>query len=453
MEEKKISMRNHIWSLVKVQLLQYRIYYIIIISVYLFIVLYSMCVGMGEVYAGWRIQAINSMKFMVMLTILVYALLNYNIVSRDSISMYPGTIRSRLISRLLADHIVMIGLVLTIAGLYLVQGLMIQIFGRMYDWFLVGSAWNGWYVWYGSLVYLGYFFMAYSAFALWFSLLARFHKILVYGSGLIIVVVCAFFCTHGYQSFFQKIIDTVLAKEGSIGHFLTISLGIWAVCILLTFLVAGSVAAWRRQERVHLVLGSVICYIATVLIIIGTNLFSRGGSTSFSAAEFYKRTNHHVEEVLDIRGIPRQQLVDVVSFVPVRWENGGESDGFCMSVYCSVSEAKEIGLHFNESAVDKDHMVELVGTEGGVIQGKDILVPFLEQYHESVSLKYDPEEEKGFFQVSGQARSVGVNSFYGDIWRFVPDTSFDMEYEEDIFPYLRQVIIYSDEYRSLFVDE
>ena len=141
--------------------------------------------------------------------------------------------------------------------------------------------------------------------------------------------------------------------------------------------------------------------------------------------------------------------------------------------FCSVSEAKKYGLNFDESGIDENHVMVLLGSLDLKYNGQDVGEKAIQSCENAIVLKqYEQEEsdeiseendmefsESWYYQVSlSETPVIVMNEAFGNFRRFLSDTTLgkgrSREVEIDgIIGGLRRVVIYPDTWNLQISEE
>lgn len=411
----------------------------------------------------------------------------YTILCDDGISMYPGTMKSRLISRLISDHIIVVRLIALSAIVYILQAVAINVMSQLSDAVIVGSAFSMRYLLWGMLRTLGFAFAANGLWTLWYILANRFPK-RFYGVVLILFAVAVFLLVKVRESrlVVSGIIRLYLGTTTNYPAYtgILLCLGTWLVCIALGYAIGIRAKQWRNTN-VYQVIFSAVCIYAIFLILFSTTgswniidmktdsyeiAWSFGDNQNTEKVAAAPQTDQWVSAVIDsgkmtveeidwLRGYglllhnrekekyeadERWQLIDVLTYA------------------ISESTARQMSIPVPEGVVDENHIYLLAWSENADFMGEDLINPFLKEYIKNVSVQRDIKEverDDGFdegmenlpYLASDTKRQICLfNGVYGDLHRLLPDTTYQTGLQQNslLDGYVRQLVVYSDEYEK-----
>lgn len=479
---------SNIRNLTKIQLKQYRILIYSIMAISTLYPVWNVWSSVTATLSGetvpWRIHSLDTSMNALFILGIVLMICSYNILSKDEISMFPGTVKSRYYSTLLAHHILILIFVLASIWIYLMQVLSLWAFCHFYEGIIPGSLFNLHYFGYGVIRYMGLLLAVYGISSLLFILLERFRPMIVYGTILVCGIFVSYLSYTGYiKGFVQEMIDLFTGEGYSFGMLIIFLVLIWAVCLLLSLGVVRTVKAWGRSDRKRLsITVMVLCVALCMFVIFGAvSSVVDGYDYTFDLAQFEQITDHRIETTVDVSELSEEERLNL-DFYRMQWKYPVDTDekeysaedrtndieyfseGVFGSLACSASQAKEYGLTFDESRLDQDHVIMLLGSQSLTYTGKDLGENLLKACRDSVALVKTSYEEKyqdemseddidlGYlYQIEIPAKPMIVlNESYGNLKPYMKNTTLG-RYEHFSTGYggteaLLRVIIYPDEW-------
>ena len=490
--------RETLWSAMlrsmRIVLLQYRIglYYMILLSV-IIVPLWSLLQayieisGYHYVVVPWCIYICGGIKIPLAIIAIFVTVSSYNILSRDEISMYPGNVISRYGGTVLAFHIMIVMSVLASMVGYLLQGILLTVVSHLWDSAVLGNAFSLSYLWLGAVRYLGLLLAIYAIGVFWFILTERFHLILCYLSLMALAVILVILAVRGRISGkLQIIIDFFQGQGYSYTALVAVLFGGWAILMILSFCLAASVKVWKASDKKRLGLAVALDYF---VIFGGLWIYfageREGYSYSMDPTIFQKESHQQVEVVADVSAWEEKDTSLLSGYrMAVKYPRKQNSSDYQSEVFasicCSASEGKSYGLSFDESKLDQDHVILLLGTRNFTFAGKDLGEDALQAYQQSCKLvsyggpaewyleyleehpedKPEEEYEPDYHyetEVSGSPMTL-LNGMYGNLSMYMDDTTLYEEgdtwgdYTNAIGALLR-IVIYPDEWDQEMMQE
>lgn len=486
--QKDMKKQENIWSAMlgsmRIILLQYRLglFYVILLSVIIVPLwnLLQVYIEISGYPAPWCIHLCGGIK--MLLTIMaVFMVCNYNILSRNEISMYPGNVISRYGGTVLAFHIMIVVSVLASMVGYLLQGLVLTAASHLWDSAVLGNAFSLSYLWLGAVRYLGLLLAIFAIEMFWFVLTERFNLIVCYLSLLALWIGLVILTVRGsINDKLQMLRDFFRGQGYSYTALIAVLFGAWAILIILSYCLVATVKVWKAADRRRL--GFTICLVYFVFIGGFWLNFGREEVYEYSMDPviFQKESWQQREVVADVSAWEEKDIDWLSGYdMSVKYrENGEKSTGFHSEVFasirCSASEAKSYGLSFDESKLDQDHVILLLGSRNLRFAGKDLAEDAVQAYQRSCKLVEDPMDEKyqeenpeeefepGYYYQTEITNSplILLNTLYGNLSMYMDDTTL---YEEGDFwgiynsvtvtESLLRIVIYPDEWNQEMVQE
>ncbi|MDO4166496.1 MAG: hypothetical protein Q4D32_03730 [Eubacteriales bacterium] len=439
---------SNIRNLTKILLMQHRIHIYSIVGIITWISAWNVCSSTIAMAADdaipWCIYSSNSSMMVLIIAGIALVFGSYNILSRDEISMFPGTVMSRYYSTILTYHIMIMILVLTSIWSYLIQGVSLLVVSHINKEIIPGSLFNIHYLCYGVVRYLALLLAIHGISTLWCTLLERFRPIIIYAIGVICVGAVIVLMYTGYiGGVVRELVYLYNGEKYSLGMLVTVFLLIWVVCMLLSWWLAKSVKAWGKSDRKRAVISFVFLYGFLMTSIFGVMFGHDGYDYTVDLAEFEQLTDHHIETTVDVSALPEEERSNLGDYM-MRWlyindadDKAFSTEDVFASVVCTASQAKEYGLSFDESKLDQDHIILLLGSQSLTYDGKDLGEDILNACKDSVALvqdtydgedqEVDPEGEIDsdyYYQVEIPTRTLIVlNESYGDQKAFMKNTT------------------------------
>lgn len=469
--------RETIWSAMmhsmEIVLIQYRfiIYFLILFSV----IIVPLC-NIIQIYieisgdpSPWYLHICGGMKIELAVMVVFMMAAGYNILSRDEINMYPGNAITRFGGTVLAFHIVILASVLASVAGYLLQGILLSGISRICDRIILGNSLNLSYLWRGAVRYLGLLLAIYAVEVFWFVLTERLHLIVCYFS---VLLLAAAILILGIRTNRMQILrDFFLGKGYSYSDLLAVLFVIWIVFLLLSYCLAAKSKFWKATDKKRL--GAVV-FLAYLAFIGGAwiGFTGRDGYVyNMDPAVFQKESHQQAEVVADISAWEEKDptLLPVYEMSVKYRENAEKSTTFQSDVFasvsCSASEAKQYGLSFDETKLDQDHIILLLGTRNLTFAGKDLGEDALQAFKRSTKLvknKMDESQEddsEGEFEPKYSYQTeitsspiILLNGLYGNLSMYLEDTAL---YEDadfwgtfnDVTDFMLRIVIYPDEWK------
>lgn len=206
-----------------------------------------------------------------------------SVLSQDSVSMYPGTVKTRYISRILSDCLVLVAFVVaeTLLNLLVTGGymLMSKMTGKFGDVLIIGNM--GW----AMVLTLFVILAIYSVILFLQTLYDRFGSV-KFSIGVLVAV--GILLSEIYTPFHVLnacfgFIDYVVCSVGSaLASVLLITSVVSVVCFLLSYLIVCGIRSWKKEQAYS---GSLcICFIVlfVIIVIMGFCRFDTGGERVIS---------------------------------------------------------------------------------------------------------------------------------------------------------------------------
>ncbi|MCH5266852.1 MAG: hypothetical protein J1E62_00800 [Lachnospiraceae bacterium] len=462
-----MTVKENIRRLVKLHMVKNKKDVIISGAIILIFVFVQFFIGINSIVG----QNVFEMKYFLNMEIVFYILYawvifggleGYTMLCDDSISMYPGTIKSRFAARLIWDHMGMLAVLLVSVVAYLLQGLLILFISTVFDGTIVGNAFDLQYLLWGVFRTFGFALLAYSIFTLWYVLLVRFPWIFYVAVGTVV-----FFGLFSVANIYNAMditqktekICNLYTGRGDYSAYTGIlaCIATWAVLLFVAWLIGSRAKLWKRQRNTSLYATMVLMYAVFCLCL--TGLIMSGMNERTSDKLLPENMGTVVSKSIDVTGFS-EVVADEDTFMEavVLGQKDGQQgtapdEEQRMEIATEVlseSEAKAMGVSIPEGAVDENHVYMLAWGENTLCKGKDLLKPFLEEYIETVSLQHEEgtpdEEEWKQIQFTAEVKPFIClnNGLYGDIHTFMKNTTYDYGMDGMLESYLRQMVVYSD---------
>lgn len=475
-----MNKRENIKRLMKIQLIQHRSLFYAFIGLLVFYTI-ILAIGIADVHFHpennliWNIYSGRGIQSMVLAVTFGLFIVSYNLLSKDEISMFPGSVLSKYYSTVLAYHFMILCFILEAILMYLILGALLMLAVHQWQELIPYSVFSWEYLWKGSLILLGRCLAVYAFGLFWYALIEQF-RFRVWPILYLAVGGCIVLLIFVEPEMMLHLVQAYSGNSLSFTPYLFLLFGTWALCLLLSWILARKVRYWKRVEKTHLISAFIAVWACALVISIGI----RSGysySDTFDLREFQELTDHQASSLVDVSMMAegeRRELEDL----PLRWETPSKEDDtwiYLSSFFCSVSEAKEYGLDFDESGIDENHIMILLGSQDLKYQGQDLGEKILQSCENAIVLKqYEEEEEEGeeiseeanyelasgyYYQVSLTEKPVVVmNEGFGDFRRFLSDTTLDNGRPwtieaEGMTSRLRRVVIYPDEWNLQIGEE
>lgn len=471
-----MSKRENIKRLVKIQLLQYRsVFYAFVGLSVVFTIIFALSIAdvhfhpqgntVWDIYSGLGIQG------MVLGVLFVLFVGSYNLLSKDELSMFPGTVLSRYYSTVLVYHFMILVFVLEAVLMYLILGSLLLLATNLWQELVPYGLFNWEYLWKGSLILLARCLAVYAFGLFWHALTERFRAwLIIY----LAVCGCIVFLILVEPETVLGLTQAYMGNSCLFVPYLLLLFGTWALFLLLSWILAQTVHSWRRADKTRLICSFIIIQACMLGFNFGTFVSFDSHSDSFDLREFQELTDHQASSLVDVSRVAKEER-EALGGLILRWETpSGRDDAYMSSFFCSVSEARECGLDFDESGIDENHVMVLLGSQDLKYNGQDVGEKIIQSCENAIVLKqseyYEYEygqeesdevleeddmeselpENEYYYQVTLSEKPVIViNEAFGNLRRFLSDTSLgtgrSWEVEtEGIASRLRMVVIYPD---------
>lgn len=482
--QRQVVMRETLCSTmlhtVQIILIQYRfvIYFSILLAVFI-VPLHSLLqigIKLSGSFGPWCLEICDGIYIELAAIVVFMAVGNYNVLSRDEISMYPGNGISRFGGTVLAFHVMIA--VFTLASMvgYLLQGGLLVAASHIWDNVVLGNAFSLSYLWHGAFRYLGLLLAVYALEVFWFVLTERFHYLLC---GFFVLALTACLGILAVRGSLARVLRTVrgffLGQGYLYAALMVVLFGVWAVLMVLSFALVSTVKAWKAADKKRLGITLALFYL---IFIGGVSVYfglSDGCQYVLDPQIFQQESNQQMEVVADISAWEEKDLDLLSSYdMSVKYRESAEEsitfqDEVFASICCSASEAKSYGLSFDESKLDRDHIILLLGTRNLTFAGKDLGEDVLKIYQKSCKLVKDPMDERYqadnpeekynstyYYQTeTDYNKIILLNCLYGNLGMYLDDTTLskDSYFWENVPEYLLRVVIYPDEWDQTMAQE
>jgi len=244
-----VELIKNIKSLTKIQLKQNKNMFIIAISALGVFMLVS---NIGLLF--YRSDAISTFidtsnlilgVFLAMLLAIIP--ITTNILTNNKISMYPGTSVSRFLSRILADHIVIVAIFAFAFLMYCIEYPILMAISAGGADFLLTYAFDINYALVGTLNIMSYYLLLYGVCILAYSVATKLGMIKTIVLYMGIAIVAIVLLTNNIISLSG--VKVWVLEERNFGIFVLKTWSIWLITMLLSFLVAKSMKVMK--EEVH----------------------------------------------------------------------------------------------------------------------------------------------------------------------------------------------------------
>lgn len=474
-----------VWSnirhLTKILFKQYRSLIIAFFVIAILSPLWNVWISLSSMKGSseaWSINDLDSSAFEILLLGLILAFCNYNILSKNEISMYPGTVISRYYSSILGYHIIIILLVLASIWNYLIQGVMLLVMHHIYGGIIPEKIFSLNYLCHGAVRYLGHLLAIYGISILWFTLLERFRPVVIYCITLLVAGLgISLFYTGYITTAVQTVINLYTGKQLSFWGLMALLLITWAVCLLLSWCLVRSMRAWKPADRKRIVISLAMLYGLFLFLFFGleAEIKEEGRSNTLDFAKFNQITDHQMETVVDVSALSDRERSCLDSYFML-WTCEKSTEVFDysernMRFACSAKLAKKYGLDFDESKLDQNHIILLLGTRGLLYDGKDLGEEILKACKDSVVLvknqydevyqKENPDEEydaEYYYQVElPEKQMIVLNEAYGDLRQYLKNTTLRQNdnayFGASVAESLLGIVIYPDEWQIDFDED
>lgn len=483
-EKTILQNQETIWSAilhsVRIVFIQYQfVFYILIFLSVVFVPLGNLIqiyIEMSGHTTPWYLHICGGMEIELAVMVIFMTVGNYNILSRDEISMYPGNVISRYAGIVLFFHFMIIVSVLASVVGYLLQGILLTGVSQICDRAVLGNSVNLSYLWHGAVRYLGLLLAIYAIEVFWFVLTERLNLVLCY---FFVLMLAAVVVILGIRTDILQILrDFFLGQGYSYAALLAVLFGAWVVFLLLSYCLAVRVKFWKAADKKRLGVAVFLTYLVFIGRVWIRFAVGDGYEYSMDPSVFQRESHQQVEVVADISAWEEKDIALLPEYdMSVKYrENMEKSSTFRSEVFasisCSASEAKNYGLSFDESKLDQDHIVLLLGTRNLTFAGRDLGKDTLQAFRQSTKLlknamdeKYQQDHPEEEFEPDYCYQTEIINSpiillngLYGNLSTYLDDTTLYKEGNfwgsfEDITDFLLRVVIYPDEWKQKMVQE
>ncbi|MDE5779049.1 MAG: hypothetical protein K2I10_11170 [Lachnospiraceae bacterium] len=324
----------------------------------------------------------------VMLTVTIYLMLTtVNILSKAEISMYPGTVKTRMTAKLLFDFTQLSGVFL---GLVLSNGLMLSVLRAvagqnkgmvscvLFDWktMLIRSA-----------VSLAYCMCIYCIGVLISVMSAKLNDHVFYIVYIVIMVIWLILCaTFQVQYIISPVMDFYCADGRGFIAILAKTLATSLVCLVVSYLIAGTIHSWKEHSKTRVGFSGAFLYIVFFGII---------NSLVFSYNEYEKMKD--VAEADGVQASLEKDIAENKVIVKDRVITPGEIDvsklsssavevptglslldrGYSVG-WCDYDMAKEIGLIPEDYDLEKGSLLVRTVAVNTEYAGKSLWTAYVE---------------------------------------------------------------------------
>lgn len=451
-----MTMRENIKRLVKLNLLKNKGYYLVLCLVLIFWTLLQMIEVAGNTIEDSTPDYFAHMAmpgFVLLGALFINGIRDYNILSNDSISMYPGTVKSRFISRLICGHIEILGILFISIIMYLMQAVFIVILSRLSDNVVVGSAFHLPYLLWGLCRMLGFGLLAYAAWTLWYVIMERMQRYFCgVALGLSSIGIFVLFRLKG-SIIWLKLMKIIGLYRGTSEKYpaytgILLCLATWLVLLVAACLIGIRTKSWKKETRNNLIYSIVFLYLLVILSV---------GSVDFDVEKTAPpaKLDNVVTARLDVSDLSGEEIGSLAEMGICQYEDNAVNGNLkkweemnMATMSMSENEAKEY-VPVPDGAVDRQHIYLMVWGENTMFAEKDMIRPFLEYYSKNVSVQRIDNGETVCTAVKRKPFVCPVNGVYGNLSGLLPGTTYDdawFDYSDSSF--LRQLIIYDDAYEQ-----
>lgn len=378
-----------------------------------------------------------------------------NLLSNERISMYPGNAMSRYLSRLLADHALMLGYTLLVGLMYLLQSGLFWLVLHGREGMDVQQFFDVRYLGLGMLrIYLTWM-MIYGIFAVLLALYARWGmKVLMSFVGIsLLIVFVEWYLAISRVTFlaaFMKIVawwEKWTTENTDLLSYVGFSFTVWIVCMLVAVIIVHSMRMWRCDNTgiyavmmvfVGLSINVAVLFASTDAYYGGRDI--RYGEEGSSQQDGVLTSQLLVELPWDC-SYPSEDSLDYYFFIDEKTgkKYGKMMDYFnlnCESELICVSQASDTDLpkDLDLSAVDDEHILFWYQMDNVRVNGREIYEDFMENLTKHLIPAYD--DGKFEMEYHGTLNAMICNDFFPGIDRFLYHDKGDMMMDE----YIREPI-------------
>lgn len=445
MKERCKEMRIHMTRLIRIQLLQSRKFFWGIVAVSLAAPLWNTWMTYAKLSGAEPGEIFNLDGYQMPLTIMFGLILaaNYNILSKNEIRTFPGTVLSRFGSSVIMFHIMILVSAVASVCSYVLQGGLLMLLDLFSSVGISGNFFDASYLLRGAVRYMAVMMAFYGVSLLWFVLLERFRPIWVYlVTGVLLVGNAAMALSNGTNYWPMHVVGDLLRGDGfSYGVQIALLFETWAVCLFLSTFLTYGVKAWGNADGKRLAVTIALGYFILMACLWTPAFYGWSDTESLSYTmdlqNFQRDSLHQAEIVVDVSDWEESdpRLLNMYNLALQRSDESGGKKLFYSSLFagvsCSADEAKAYGLSFDESKLDRNHVIMLLGTNRLTFGGKKDLGENLLRSIQTtarlepvnlVKTQVDGEEvdeemdsDSYRYQVEvDRTECIVINEFYGD---------------------------------------
>lgn len=465
-----MNKRENIKRLVKIQLIQYRsLLYLGIGFPIIFTIIFALSIADVHFHPQentiWDIYSGIGIEGMVMGVLFGLFLGSYNLLSKDELSMFPGTVLLKYYSTVLVYHLMILAFVLEAVLMYFILDGLLVIAVHQWQELIPYGLFSWEYLWKGSLILLARCLAVYAFGLLWYALIERFRTWVI----CLAFVGCVGLLILVKPEAVAWLIQMYAGDDISFASYLILLLGTWVLCLFLSWVLAQEVHSWKRADKKRLISAFVILQAGLLgfgFVSFFDSIEHYSYRDEFTLEEFQQLTDHQASSLVDVSRMSKEEREDVIEFGDfiMSWKTPSEEcETGIMNVFCSVSKAQKAGLDFDESGIDENHVMVLLGTQDLKYDGQDVGEKAIQSCENAIVLKQHEQEEidetseeedmelhrSYSCQVSLSEKPVIVmNEAFGNLRRFLSDTTLGngkpWDMGEGVIRGLRGVVIYPD---------
>lgn len=331
----------------------------------------------GEHVDSWvNIEKYGSVENTFLIVYIAHILLRMgSVLGEDGVSMYPGTVKTRYISRILSDWLVLVAFVAanTLLNLLVTGGdmVMAKVTGNYGKVLIIGNL--GWTIVltllgilaiYSVVLFLQTLYERVGALAFWTGALVLFAYLLVEISTPLCIVRACIGIVHHF----------IFGGENMLARILLVIFVVFAVCMLLSFFMVRGIRSWKREKAYN---GFIICFVVLFVagLFIGTSFLETTDAgedfiSSSTLEEQIEAGNYLVEDSV--------QNFDIDQKVKRKLNRSMENmeDNYSIQ-WVSLEDAKEAGIVSEKLSLQPNEICIRTVVKNCEVQGISLTEGFL----------------------------------------------------------------------------
>jgi len=346
--------------------------------------------------------------FLILGICMLLAITSINILTNESISMYPGTSISRFISRIVSDNIMIFKTIVFTFLLYFIEYLiLLGIKGGGVD-ILITFAFDMKYALVSIIYVLSYYLLAYGVFCLIYTLATRLgvkKTIVLYTSVFIVFVI---FAKYNLISLFN-ILDC-FRGEKRLGLFLLKTWSLWFITILLALLIVKNIKIMKEEASNAKIIMIPVGFIIIMIFAFSTSLSSTSKSESYTSISKFQQ--------LKCTDIYKETLVkcDALSYKKMANEYRINFN------YISQTDAYKAGILENDYSLNNEVLVTTF------FPGVKCKNQYIYQYYlDNMIISY----EDSILNISCPTTKTILNFLWGDSYKFMK--GYDLNNDDSLY--------------------